>query len=385
MTVKEQPPFPPATFEDRVARVRHTMAEKGLDALLVTSPENIYYLSAFHTPAYDNLQALFLPAIGDLALVNIFHESECLVAARAWVEKRIAYRAGGRSFLDCLRMLVSENKLEQSRLGVEKGSFFLRVQDYEGLRAALPHAAFVDSSGIVECHRAIKSPEEIAYIRAAARVCEAGMQAGVDASVAGQRDCDVAAAVHEAIVRAGGDYMSYPPFVNVGWHSSIVHNTWSGKRLEPGELVFLEISGVVKRYGAALMRSVAIGKVSEEIERRNAIVHEVLEATIQAIRPGVTSGHVHGVCRDTFAKHGYTMIKRAGYSMGINFPPGWGEGDVLDLSHENPTVLQPGMVFHIPQPYRVPNEQTVSTSETVLVTETGCEAITQFPRQLFRK
>jgi len=385
MTFKEQLPFPPAVFEERVARVQHTMVEKGFDALLVTSPENIYYLSAFHTPAYDNLQALFLPAIGDLALVNIFHESECLVAARAWVEKRIAYRAGGMSFLDCLRMLVSDSKLERGRLGVEKGSFFLRVKDYEGLRSALPHAAFIDGTGIVEPHRAIKSPEEIAYIRAAARVCEAGMQAGVEASVEGQLDCDVAAEVHEAIVRAGGDYMSYPPFVNVGWQSSIVHNTWSGKRLEPGELVFLEISGVVRRYGAALMRSVAIGKVSEVIERRNAIVHEVLEATIQAIRPGVTSGHVHAVCRDTFAKHGYTMIKRAGYSMGINFPPGWGEGDVLDLSHENPTVLEPGMVFHIPQPYRVPNEQTVSTSETVLVTETGCEVITQFPRQLFRK
>jgi len=65
---------------------------------------------------------------------------------------------------------VSDSKLEQGRLGVEKGSFFLRVKDYEGLRSALPHAAFIDGTGIVEPHRAIKSPEEIAYIRAAARV-----------------------------------------------------------------------------------------------------------------------------------------------------------------------------------------------------------------------
>jgi Xaa-Pro dipeptidase len=79
------------------------------------------------------------------------------------------------------------------------------------------------------------------------------------------------------------------------------------------------------------------------------------------------------------------MLKRAGYSMGINFPPGWSEGDILDLSLDNPTVLQPGMVFHIPQPYRMPGEQTVSVSETVLVTETGCESLTQFPRELFRK
>ena len=385
MPKKEPLPFPVATFHDRAARVRRTMVEQGLDALIVTSPENIYYLSAYHTPAYDNLQALFVPSEGDLALVNVFHESECLVPARAWVEKRLAYRTGGMSFVDCLRDLIGEAQLTRGRLGIEKGAFFLTVRDYEALRAALPTVEWRDATGTVERHRAIKSPEEIAHIHAAARVCEAGMQAGIDASAEGRLDTDVAAAVHEAIVRAGGDYMSYPPFVNVGWHSSVVHNTWSGKRLERGELVFLEISGVVKRYSAALMRSVAIGPVSEEIERRNTIVHEVLEATMQAIRPGVTSGFVNKICGETFAKHGYTMIKRAGYSMGINFPPGWGEGDVLDLSRDNPTMLQPGMVFHIPQPYRVPDEQTVSTSETVLVTEAGCEAITNFPRQLFRK
>jgi len=151
-----------------------------------------------------------------------------------------------------------------------------------------------------------------------------------------------------------------------------------------GDLVFLEISGVVHRYGAALMRSVAIGKIDAEFERRNEIVHEVLATTMAAIRPGVTSGDVNSACAAAFARHGYTMLKRAGYSMGINFPPGWGEGDLLDLSAGSPVVLQPGMVFHIPQPYRMAGEQTVSVSETVLVTETSCESLTQFPRQLFR-
>jgi Xaa-Pro dipeptidase len=145
------------------------------------------------------------------------------------------------------------------------------------------------------------------------------------------------------------------------------------------------MSGVVRRYGAALMRSVAIGPIDAEFERRNAIVHEVLAATMAAIRPGVTSGEVNATCAAAFQKYGYTMLKRAGYSMGINFPPGWSEGDILDLSLDNPTVLQPGMVFHIPQPYRMPGEQTVSISETVLVTDSGCESLTQFPRELFRR
>ena len=203
--------------------------------------------------------------------------------------------------------------------------------------------------------------------------------------ILGRTDLDVAAEVHQAIIRAGGEYMSYPPFVAVGRRSSLAHNTWGARRLEAGDILFLEVSGVVQRYGAALMRCAVLGRPSGELERRNAIVHEVLEATIAAIRPGRTSGDVDRMCREAFAKYGYRVLKRAGYSMGVNFPPGWREGVVLDLSDGNPTVLEPGMVFHIPQPYRVRGEQTVATSETGLVTESGCETLTQFERALFQK
>jgi len=240
-------------------------------------------------------------------------------------------------------------------------------------------------TGLVERLRAVKSSEEIGYIRAAARVAEAGVRAGLEATALGRTDFDVAAEVHQAVIRAGGEYMSYPPFVAVGPRSSLAHNTWGGRRLESGDIVFLEVSGVVQRYGAALMRCAVLGHPSAELERRNVIVHEVLEATMNAIRPGRTSGDVDRICREAFARHGYRVLKRAGYSMGVNFPPGWGEGAVLDLSDGNPTLLEAGMVFHIPQPYRVPGEQTVSTSETVLVTERGCEAITQFERGLFQR
>ena len=256
------------------------------------------------------------------------------------------------------------------------------MRTYEVLQSKLPHATFPDGSGIIERLRAVKSERELVYIRQAARVAEIGMQAGLEAVEPGRHDVDLAAAVHAAMFRAGGEYMSYPPFIAVGLRSSVAHNTWGGKRLEDGDVVFLELSGVVRRYGAALMRCAMLGHVPAELERRNRIVHEVLEATIEAIRPGTTAGEVDRVCRETYAKHGYRVLKRAGYSMGINFPPGWGEGNVLDLSEGNPTVLEPGMVFHTPQPYRVAGEQTVATSETVLVTATGREVLTSFPRQL---
>ena len=380
----ETPPFAAEVFEGRIAAVRQAIIARGLDAMIVTAPANIYYLSAFHTPAYDNFQFLLVPASGEPIMFNILHESECLVAVRSQVRKRVSY-AGWMPHMDRAAQMLIDEGLASARIGIEKSSFFFTVRDYEALQRALPALLIDDASGTVEAFRKVKTPEEIAYVRQAARVAEAGMRAGIEATSSGVTDFAIAAAVHEAIVAAGGDYMSYPPFVNVGWNSSLVHNTWSGAKVQQGDLVFLELSGVVRRYGAALMRSVAVGALPDAMESRNRIVHDVLARTIDAIEPGITSGAVNQVAVEAFARHGYRVLKRTGYSMGINFPPGWSEGDFLEISHGNPTVLESGMIFHLPQPFRVPGEQTVSTSETVLVTESGCETLTHFPRQLFRK
>jgi Xaa-Pro dipeptidase len=377
---KEALPFTVAEYQDRIAKVRMEMRARGLDAVLVTAPENIYYISNHQTPAHDAFQVLLLPLEGEPTLITQRAE-ELIARGYSWVE-RVATYQHGEPPLEVTRSTLEAAGFGRDRIGVEKGSLFLSVQTYEALQAKLPHATFPDGSGIIERLRAVKSEQEIAYIRQAARVAEIGMRAGLEAVERGRHDVDLAAAVHGAMFRAGGEYMSYPPFIAVGLRSSVAHNTWGGKRLEDGDVVFLELSGVVRRYGAALMRCAVLGRLPPELERRNRIVHEVLEATIEAIRPGTSAGEVDRVCRETYARNGYTVLKRAGYSMGINFPPGWGEGAVLDLSQGNPTVLQPGMVFHIPQPYRVAGEQTVATSETVLVTQTGREVLTNFPRQL---
>jgi Xaa-Pro dipeptidase len=383
VSYKEPMPFTPAEYRERIARVRKRMEAGSLDALLLTTPENVYYLSNHHTPAYDSFQALLLPLDQEPTLITPLIE-ELIGRGHSWVERFATYRHGEAPLM-ALGKALAETGIERGRLGVEKGSAALSVRMFDNLIATFPRLGLEDATGLIEAERAVKSEAEIGYIRAAARVAEAGLEAGLEAATAGRHDTDLAAAVHAAIFRAGGEYMSYPPFIAVGLRSSLAHNTWGGKRLEPGEIVFLELSGVVQRYGAAIMRCAILGSPSPELARRSDVVHEVLEATIEAIRPGTTSGEVDRVCREAFLRHGYRVLKRAGYSMGINFPPGWGEGTVADLSDGNPTVLRPGMVFHIPQPYRVAGEQTVATSETVLVTETGCEVLTRFPRELFRR
>jgi Xaa-Pro dipeptidase len=109
-----------------------------------------------------------------------------------------------------------------------------------------------------------------------------------------------------------------------------------------------------------------------------------LDASIAALRPGVTAGSVHDACQRVIDDAGFepNFRKRLGYSIGIGFAPGWGEGAFLELSRGDPTLLEAGMVFHMPPALRVYPEVGMGCSETVLVTEDGAEVLSDFPREL---
>src|SRR5689334_9158441 len=155
---REPLPFPPATFEARIAKAQKAVAARGFDALLVTAPANIYYLSAFHTPAYDNFQFVLLPASGEPTMFNIVHESQYLVAARSFVRKRASY-PGWTPHIDVAADFLVKEGLSRARIGIEKSAFFFTIADYERLKTKLPEARFEDGSGTIEPLRRVKTPE----------------------------------------------------------------------------------------------------------------------------------------------------------------------------------------------------------------------------------
>ena len=104
------------------------------------------------------------------------------------------------------------------------------------------------------------------------------------------------------------------------------------------------------------------------------------------MKPGVPCGDVAEAWADAIVKGGFDRPhKRAGYSIGISFPPDWGEGYILSLKYGEKRVLEPGMVFHVPSSIRDEGVALVGNSETILVTDRGSEAVTHFPRQHFVK
>ena len=378
--------FDLAEFQRRLRAVRDLAVKRGFDVLVLQGPEDIYYVSGFQTLGFFAYHALVVPVGSDPCLV-VRYGDRAHVWARSWIQEMEAYRDTEDP------IAVTGHVLERSRggrVGVDTGSdkylrpTFLTPSAFQRLVAGVPGATFEECPGVVERLRAIKSPAEIAYVEAAARVASSAVAAGLETVREGRTDRDIAAAVHSAMILAGGEYPPLPPLITVGAETTLSHNTWSGQTMRAGDVATLEVPGVVHRYLAAITRSAVVGEPPSYVPDRVKIVLEALDSGIGAMRPGVTCAEAYEAFVKPYQGQ-YDIPRRVGYSIGVNFPPRWPECPELDLLPNNRTVLEPGMVFHTPLDVRVYGEQRPMFSETVLITETGHRVLTEGPRVLIRR
>jgi Xaa-Pro dipeptidase len=210
------------------------------------------------------------------------------------------------------------------------------------------------------------------------------MRAALDTITSGKTEDDVARAVHDAAIAAGSEWMSISPFVTAGPRSGICHTTWDGNVMHPGDVVLLEISGAKKRYSGAIMRSASVGEPSAQVRAAADASLGALNAAIDAMRPGVRGTDVDAACRGAMddAGFGKFFMNRTGYSLGISFPPDWGEGHIMSLRAGEERVLEPGMVFHLVPVILIVGVGGIAFSETVQVTEDGVRVLGDIPREL---
>lgn len=387
MRLRDDLVFPMAEFERRLTDLRARMDEHDLDVMLTTTPENICYLSGFDSPGHWFFNALLVPREGEpVAVPRLLEDSG--YEALTWLEVRRPY-SDSENPMERLNATLQEFGWSDKRIGYEKNCWFFTALQQEQLFALRPNATFLDCSGIVEAGRVIKSEYEIELMRKAARAAEAGMRAGIDAVQAGATDHDVAAEMSHAMIKAGSEWPSIAPFVAVGERGAIGHATWYGSRIKQGDYVMLEIGGCLKRYHAAMMRTGFVGEPDADSRVAEQAVLAAFDAQAAAIRPGVPAEEVHaasaGVLEGVANTLGVKQGSRSGYSIGIGLPPDWGEGQILSIQPGETRVLQPNMTFHLLPWVQVPGKAGISFSETIRVTENGCETLTNFERKLFVK
>jgi Xaa-Pro aminopeptidase len=375
-------PFSHDEYQRRLDGTRRGMAARDVDLLLVTTPENVTYLTGYETIGYSSFLCLVIPADSDPVLIVRDMELE-VARSTTWLHS-FATVADTEDPVTRTRTVIKEHARRPGGAGLEQSTPFLTPNTWLRLRnEALADRSVTDCSGVVEELRRVKSPAEIAYIRQACELAGKGMAASAVAAGEGVTENQMASAAFAAMVNGGSDFMAADPIVTSGPRARVAHTTFANRMLADGDEVLVELGACQRRYFGALMRTVVVNRPDQTCQRLEAVVREALEKAIAAIRPGATCGEVDAACRETIAAAGFErgFRKRTGYSIGVAYAPDWGEGHIASLQPGDDTVLEPGMVFHLPPAIRLP-ERCVGLSETVLVTQTGHEVLTSFPREL---
>ena len=375
--------FPMQEYRRRLAALRGVMAVQELDAVLTTTPENITYLTGFDSPGHYWFQALVVPLRGEPFTFSRLLETSGIEDG-TWLELNYSYFDSDDNMATLAARLI-ESGLANARVGYEQDCWFFTASQQRRLLGALPAATFVDVSGLVERLRLVKSDLEVEQIRHAAAAAAVAMRAGVNAVASGRTEDEVAAELMAALIRGGSHWPSIVPFIASGERGAIGHATWKGRTIQDHDSVFLEVGGCRNRYHAAMMRTVVVGHADPELKRAFEVVVQAVEAATHAIRPGVPAGEVDRVCRTLIADAGFgdNQASRTAYSIGIAVPPDWGEGQILSMKPGEGRPLQHNMTFHLLPWVQIPGKGGVGCSETVRVTEDGCEVLTDFPRELF--
>ena len=221
-------------------------------------------------------------------------------------------------------------------------------------------------------------------MREAGRMSVTGASASLKAIRPGVTDNDLAQVGYSTLIGAGSEFMSTDPIVTTGARASWHHTTFRRLPLNPGEVAFLEYSGCYHRYNAPIMRTGVLGEPSAEVRRIADAVEKTLNLVIENAKAGRTSHEVALAAHQGYAGMEDEMwfMGICGYSVGVGFPPTWADGAAF-IAEGNDTVLEAGMTFHLPIMFRVPREFGVGMSETIAITEDGCEVLTEESRGLY--
>ncbi|MBO0827520.1 MAG: aminopeptidase P family protein [Streptosporangiales bacterium] len=370
--------FPAAEYEQRRANVRASMAEGQLDALVVTAPEDVYYLSGLNNQGHFVFTALVLDAGTDHATL-VAREMEAPTAAVQSACPFVGYRDGDDP-ADVLADVLRPLGLGGRRIGHQPASLSFPVAVWQVLDRRLGSPAWVDCGGMLSDARAVRTDREIELLRHAGTLSDVGMRAGIEAASGTCSGGEIVGAMEQAMLSAGSDYPAFVPLVRPVDRIRQEHVAWTPDPITSDDTLFFELSAASARYHAPLGRTVR--PRGRESGRAGELARTGIDAIVAGLVPGRTAEQVY---REWAAAIEAGLSRRyerhhCGYLVGIGFPPSWMAGRVDSLRPGNEMTLRPGMTFHVQSWVLDEGIGTHATSDTALVTTDGAELLTTTPR-----
>ncbi len=383
--------FTNSEYQRRVDRTRKTMAARNMDAIVVSDPSNMSWLSGYDGWSFYVYQAVILTHEGEPvwwgrgmdalgARRTVFMEDDCI---RGYDDSYV--QNPEKHPMEDLSALLSEMGLEQARIGVEMDNYYYSARAHDTLKTKLPKATFMDATALVNWERAVKSEREIEYMERAARIVEEMHVRILEVAVPGMRKNDLVAEIYATGIRGAhgfwGDYPAIVPMAPSGMDATAPHLTWDDRPMQPNEATFFEIAGAHRRYQCPQSRTLFFGDVPQKYRDAESAVLDAIDAGLEQAKPGNRAEDIANAFNATLNKAGFEKDSRCGYAIGISYPPDWGER-TISFRRGDTTILEPGMTFHF-MPALWLDDGGLEITEPIRITETGHECFCTTPRKLF--
>jgi ectoine hydrolase len=382
-------------YDRRIARTRAVMQARGVDLIIVSDPSNMAWLTGYDGWSFYVHQAVLLGLDGEPVWFGRGQDGNgakrtCFMdQANIVGYPDVFVQSTERHPMDYLSARIEERGWAGSRIGVEMDNYWFSAAAYGSLQKHLPNAIFSDVTGLVNWQRAVKSRQELDYMRKAARFVERMHQRIVEKAEIGMRKCDLVAEIYDAGLRydpgigAGGDYPAIVPLLPSGEDAAAPHLTWTDAPMKAGEGTFFEIAGVYHRYHCPLSRTLFLGKPTQTFLDAEKAVLEGMEAGLEVARAGNLCEDIANAFFAVLKTYGITKDNRAGYPIGLSYPPDWGER-TMSIRPGDKTVLEENMTFHFMTGLWM-EDWGFEITESIVIGTSGPECLASVPRKLFVK
>ena len=384
------PAFLKPEYDDRLARVRAAMTERGLDAMVIGDPANINWLTGYDAWSFYTPQMMLVDLHdGPFWMGRLMDAGAARFTSHLTDRQIVPYpeelvQRPDTHPMTYLAGWMRDQGFGAARIGYESDSYFFSPRALASLQAGLPDASFIDADLLVNWQRLVKSEAEIAMMRGAAKIAEATMQRAWDGARAGVRQCDLMADVVATQIsgtpQAGGDMAAIHPLILAGEAATTAHPMWTDAPLADGQTIAFELGGCMKRYNVGLARTVHLGTPPDNLRRTAGAVEEGMAAVMDSLKPGVVAGDVHAAWQRVLDRYGLEKPSRIGYSIGVGYAPDWGER-TLSFRPGESTLVPENAIVHVILGMWM-DDWGMELSETLHVRGNGCVRLCDFPQHV---
>ncbi|MCW1928518.1 M24 family metallopeptidase [Bhargavaea beijingensis] len=358
----------------KLKEIRMHLEENGIDLALVTTPDNVFYLSGFKSEPHERLLA-----------VAVFRDAEPFiiapkmevpdVKAAGWTGESVGHEDTDDAWL-IVEQAIRNRGITPSRIAIEKSH--LNVERFERVKELYPEASFTGLDSKLNAMRNIKDETELEKLRKAAELADYAIGVGCREIAEGKTELEILTAIEFEMKKKGVSHMSFDTMVLSGKKTASPHGTPGDRKIRKGDFILFDLGVVWEGYCSDITRTVAFGEPTEEMRNIYETVKRAEQAAVDAVKPGVRAMDLDKVSRDVITEAGYGeyFTHRLGHGLGISvheFP---------SLHGSNEMELQEGMVFTIEPGIYHPDITGVRIEDDVVVTANGVEVLTKFPKEL---